>query len=186
MIANSHHITPLHKKRAQAMLLLAFCFASFLCRAQTPSTASQVKAVFLFNFAHFVTWPPSSFTASSSPFVIGILGTDPFEAYLEKVIEGERIEGRPILVQHFKDIPDIKHCHILFINRDSPPETIQQLNQRSILTVGDRSSFAKEGGMIGFSLENNKIRFQINAKTAKVANLQISSKLLRLADVIEK
>jgi hypothetical protein len=52
--------------------------------------------------------------------------------------------------------------------------------------VGDRSSFAKEGGMIGFSLENNKIRFQINAKTAKIANLQISSKLLRLADVIEK
>jgi hypothetical protein len=186
LIPYSHHIEPRSQKKTRGLFLLAFCFASAVCCAQTPSTASQVKAVFLFNFAHFVTWPSSSFAGASSPFVIGILGSDPFEAYLEKVIEGETIEGHPIVVQHFKDISEIRQCHILFINRDSPPETLHQLNQRSILTVGDRSSFIKEGGMIGFSLENNKIRFQINARTAKVANLSISSKLLRLADVIDK
>ena len=152
MIHCNHHINTIGRKRVRALMLFAFCLASFICRAQTPSTASQIKAVFLYNFAHFVTWPPSSFSGASSPFVIGILGSDPFEAYLEKVIEGERIEGHPIVVQHFKDIAEIKQCHILFINRDSPSETITHLNQRSILTVGDRSSFVKDGGMIGFSL----------------------------------
>jgi hypothetical protein len=61
-----------------------------------------------------------------------------------------------------------------------------ELNRRGVLTVGDAADFARIGGMIGFYVENNKIRLQINARTAKEANLSISSKLLRLAAVVEK
>jgi hypothetical protein len=59
------------------------------------------------------------------------------------------------------------------------------LSNRSILTVSDADEFARSGGMIRFRLENNKIRLQINLRAAKAANLAISSKLLRVAEVIE-
>ena len=42
-----------------------------------------------------------------------------------------------------------------------------------------------DGGMIGFSLEENKIRFEINLESAEKAKLKIGAKLLALAkDVI--
>src|SRR5437867_1187382 len=58
--------------------------------AQTaPPKEYQVKAVFLFNFAQFVEWPPAAFADDKSPIVIGILGDDPFGAYLDEVVRAE-------------------------------------------------------------------------------------------------
>lgn len=153
-------------------------------QAQTPSTANQVKAVFIYNFTQFVEWPPNSFSNSTSPFVIGILGQDPFGSYLESVVEGENFGSHPIVVQHYNNIKEINNCHILFINTPDPSSAIKVGQNRSILTVGDQNRFASSGGMIRFFIENNKIRLQINLKAAKAANLSLSSKLLRLADVI--
>lgn len=47
----------------------------------------QVKAVFLFNFAQFVTWPSQP---ADAPLVIGILGDDPFGSYLDETVRGEK------------------------------------------------------------------------------------------------
>jgi hypothetical protein len=153
--------------------------------AQEPSRADQVKAVFLFNFTQFVTWPHGSFPAPTSPFVIGIVGTNPFGNFLKKVVENEKVEGHPIAVQHFTGIKDVRNCHLLFVNVQNPAEAIEELNQRGVLTVGDSADFARSGGMIGFYVENNKIRLQINTRSARAANLSISSKLLRLAAVVD-
>ena len=59
-----------------------------------PAREYQVKAVFLYHFVQFVQWPPESFPAKDSPLVVGILGEDPFDAYLEQVVKGE-VDGRP-------------------------------------------------------------------------------------------
>ena len=45
--------------------------------AEAP-TEYQVKAVFVYNFTRFVEWPSQTFTAPDEPFVIGVLGSDPF------------------------------------------------------------------------------------------------------------
>src|ERR1700721_2428538 len=52
------------------------------CGAEAP-TEYQVKAVFVYNFSHFVEWPAQAFAAANAPFVIGILGGDPFGANLD-------------------------------------------------------------------------------------------------------
>lgn len=53
-----------------------------------------------------------------------------------------------------------------------------------VLTVGERDNFAQDGGMIGFCLEQNKIRFEINLDAAERAKLRISSRLLALAKTV--
>jgi iron complex outermembrane receptor protein len=52
------------------------------------------------------------------------------------------------------------------------------------LTVGESDEFVRHGGMIGFCLEENKIRFDINLKAAQRGNLKISSRLLLLAKTV--
>jgi hypothetical protein len=151
------------------------------------SAEYQVKAVFLFNFAQFVDWPSNAFAEAQAPLVIGILGEDPFGAYLDETVRGEKVNNRSVIVQRFRHVGEVKACHLLFISR-SETERLEQilasLKGRSVLTVGDFDGFARRGGMIRFVTEKNKIRLRIGLETAKAANLIISSKLLRPAEII--
>jgi hypothetical protein len=155
-----------------------------------PPQASQeyrIKAVFLFNFAQFVDWPPEAFATPQSPFVIGVLGDDPFDGVLEEAIRGESTHARPLSVQRFRRVSEIESCHILFISRSESsrlPEILAALKGRSILTVGEAENFARGGGMIRFVTDNNRIRLRVNVDAARAANLRISSKLLRPAEII--
>ena len=165
-------------------LSLVFLTSNKPCVAQAPSTANQLKAVFLFNFSQFVTWPSNSM-ADNSPFVIGVLGNDPFSSYIESVVEGEKVANHSIIIQRYDDVREMKNCQILFINKADAGEVAKSVGSRPILTVSDDEGFAKSGGMVQFYLASNKIKIRINLNAAKAANLQISSKLLRLAEVIE-
>jgi hypothetical protein len=156
--------------------------------AQTAKASeAQVKAVFLFNFAQFVDWPPEAVPDSQAPLVIGILGGDPFGDFLDATVRGERRGARPFVVQRYQRVDDISRCDILFINRsagDAPEEILARLKNRPILTVSDADRFAERGGMIRFVTDRSRIRLQINPAAAEAARLTISSKLLRVAEVI--
>ena len=156
--------------------------------AQAPRASEyQVKAVFLFNFAQFVDWPPGAFPDSAAPIVIGVLGNDPFGAYLDETVRGERVRGHPLEVRRYRTIEEIRTCHILFINPSGAgrlEDVLGELKDRAILTVGDDAGFAQRGGMIRFVSENSRIRMRINLEAAAAANLTISSKLLRAAEIV--
>lgn len=156
--------------------------------AQTPRpTEYQVKAVFLFNFAQFVDWPPDAVADSQAPLVIGVLGENPFGDLLDAAVRGEHRGARSFVVRRYQRVDDIKSCDILFINLpegDRPEAVLAELKRRPILTVSDADGFAEHGGMIGFVTDRNRIRLKINLGAAQAAHLTISSKLLRVAEII--
>lgn len=166
----------------------ALVFGIFFSSAQTTDDDQyQIKAAYLFNFTQFVEWPVNAFPETKAPLIIGILGENPFSTYLEEIISGKQVSGHPLVVQQYKEVEEIKTCHVLFINladTDKLDQTMASLKARSILTVSDRDNFIQEGGMIRFISKNNKIQIQINPEPAKEANLVISSKLLRVAEVV--
>ena len=168
-----------------ASLLMAW--HTSIVSAQTSAIPEyQVKAAFLFNFTQFVEWPPSSFSTPQAPLVIGVFGKDPFGSYLKETIAGEKMDGHPLVIQHYSNIEDLRTCHILFINETETykvKQVIESLKGRSILTVSDKPDFIKNGGMIRLFIENNKTKLRINPEATKAANLVISSKLLRIAEV---
>jgi hypothetical protein len=155
--------------------------------AADPASEYQVKAVFVFNFSHFVDWPAQSFTAPNEPFVIGVLGSDPFGARLDEAVRGEHVTEHPLIVRRFRSIDEIEDCQILFIDRSEVGQLgriVAALNHRSILTVSEIDQAAQRGVIIQFATEDNHIRLKINLDAAHAAGLSISSKLLRLADIV--
>ena len=166
-------------------LLLA---GGLVVSAQTaPAREYQIKAVFLFNFAQFVEWRPADFADANSPIVIGVLGADPFGAYLDETVMGEKVDNRPLTVERYRTVDEIKACHILFISRSETNRLLpilSGLNGRNVLVVGDSDNFVQRGGMIQLANAQNKVRLIVNAEAAKAANLTISSKLLRSAEVV--
>lgn len=148
----------------------------------------QVKAAFLFNFTRFIEWPADAFAAADSPFILGVVGTNPFGSHLEEIIKGESINGHPLVLRYFKTSADVTPCHILYIaldNKEEMKKAMIQADALNALTVSDISNFTKQGGIIRFVTEDNKTRIRINLSAARAEGLTISSKLLKLAEIVE-
>jgi len=171
--------------------------ASFLAlggweaRAQNSDDSSEylIKAGFVYNFAKLVEWPGASFVLSGNQIVIGVLGNDSFATVLERVVDGKRVEGRPFAVKRLKakEYRDC-NCQILIIGAAEnvrSDEIIQQMKSMAVLTIAETPGFAKHGGIINFTLEDSKVRFEVNVEAAKQATLNISSRLLSLAKIVQ-
>ncbi len=162
-------------------------------RAQNSdaSDASEylVKAGFIYNFAKLVEWPSSAFSYNGQPIVIGVVGNDSFASILERVIDGKKIESRSLLVKRlkWKDSNDC-NCQMLFIasaESSHADEIIQATKGASVLTIAETQGFTKRGGIINFTLEDSKVRFEVNVDAARQVGLNISSRLLSLAKIVQ-
>jgi YfiR/HmsC-like len=152
-----------------------------------PNLEYEVKAAFLLNFAKFVEWPRTAFADATAPIAICILGKDPFGPVIDELVTGETVNGRKLIVRRIAARPVQQSCQIVF---DEAPgkeaaKVLSMLGQ-GVLTVGEGDSFVHDGGMIGFMLDNRRVRFDINEGAAEAAALKISSKLLSVARDVEK
>jgi len=165
-----------------------------LADAQTGDASDSseylIKAGFIYNFAKFVEWPPTSFPQSDAPIVIGILGTDPFGSVLDRIVADKKIGSRGFVVRRYKwskDLKDLRECQILFVSSSEKAHTdeiLEFVKWLPILTIGETPGFAERGGVIRFTVEDNRVRFEVSVDAAHNANLNISSRLLTLAKII--
>ena len=149
---------------------------------------SQVKALFLFNFAKYVDWPPAVFHGTNAPIIIGLSGEDRFGDVLKKMVEGKRVSGRQILIQPIEKDGDLGKCQILFISdseKNRLSEILDKIKTLPVLTVGETDQFVELGGVINFVKKEGKVRLEINLEAARQARLEISAQLLRVADVVK-
>lgn len=154
---------------------------------ESGASEYQVKAAFLYKFTRFVDWPSSAFSSGNSPFVIGVLGRDPFGSTLDRTLEGKSVGEHPIVVRRYKTLDDMQTCHILFISEsenDRVAKTVARLGRSPILVVGDMPRFVQRGGAVNFVIEDSKVHFEINPDAADRAGLSISSKMLSLARIV--
>jgi hypothetical protein len=177
-----HFLLSVHSRILCAAAVLAL--GNLTVEAQA-SREYQLKAVFLFNFAQFTDWPDSAFANEKSPIVIGVVGPDPFGSALEATIHDESIKGHPLVLEHYSRVADIKPCHMLFITQPELrhiDEIVKSVKDKPVLTVADNDGTAATAAIIRFTLQNNKVHFRVNVEAARVAKVNLSSKLLRVAD----
>ena len=175
------------KLKALSLVLLLCVAPGALSKGTGQSSGPseyEVKAAFLFHFAEFVEWPSDAFPDTGSPLTYCTIGGDSFRGALDESVKGKNIGGRSLRIQHLREKEQIDGCQVLFIGGAENKRTGEQLARiggRPVLTVGDAENFPEDGGIIGFRLEENKVRFEINLEAAGKARLKISAKLLSLA-----
>lgn len=176
---------------ASSLLLLAAAAARAQSDAPAPGalapTEYEVKAAFLYNFARFVEWPAETFRDAGQPFVVAVLGRDPFGPVLDQTLSGKTVLGRRIEVKRGDRVEDVRGAHIVFVSaseRARVPSILKSLKGQGVLTVGDMDGFAERGGTINFVLRGNKVRFEINPANAEESRLRMSSQLLKLATLV--
>jgi YfiR/HmsC-like len=157
---------------------------SLAAQGQSGSLEYAVKATYLYKFVPFVEWPPAAFDTPSSPVNLCIALYDPFGEILDRVVSGQRIGERPILVRRLQTVDRQSGCHIMYIGNAGAPavaEVLETVRGTSVLTVTDSVGDARIKGVINFIIESHRVRFEIDNQAAAENGLVISSKLLSLA-----
>lgn len=141
----------------------------------------QVKAAFLRNFAKFVEWP----SHRTGAITLCILGEDPFKEALQG--SDDIGGGRTLGYRRIARLEDAGECQAVFVaagERGRLPAILAALSGKEVLTIGDGEGTAQAGLMLGFILEQQKVRFEANLEPARRSGLTISSKLLSLARTV--
>jgi len=164
-----------------AFLLLALAAAPL--SAQVPEY--QLKAEFLERFTRFIEWPADSRVADpATPFVIAIIGRNPFGTHLDSLASGRKIKGKAVVVRQIAGPEQAADCDLLFIAGGEHArlrEILARTAGRPILTVGDGDEFARSGVLFNFSDTGDQVAFEISETAVKKSGLSVSSRLLRLA-----
>ncbi len=149
---------------------------------------NQVKGVFLYNLIKFVTWPDSEHKVD--PFVIGVLGGDSFDYLLRKVVEGEYIGHRKIMVEHYDSSDQVvwSRVDMLFISRGVAPgvDSLSRLAaENNVLTVGEEVGFCRRGGMINLVTRGRRILIEVNIGQIRKSGFRVSAQVLKLARIVK-
>ena len=176
-------------KRPIYIMLFCLCLGLLPYQSEAGSGTNEyeVKAAFIYQFAHFVEWPSSAFSSSSSPLVIAVLGDDPYGRVLDDIVRGKEVSGHSIVIKRYESLGDVQYSQILYVSSSEKKRLSRVLDKvkgKPTLTVSDIVGFAKQNGMIELTFAKDRIGLDINVATARQVKLKISSKLLRLANVV--
>lgn len=170
------------------VLLAIWLMSANTVLAGRPPAETEVKAVYVYNFASFVSWPADSTGAANSPFQICSLGENPVTELLTQVVEGEKVHGRPMEFHFIESSADAAPCQILFLATSDQlliTQTLQAVQTLPVLTVCEQAGFAQRGGHIELRLRGSRIHPIINRQSVDRSKLRISAKLYRLATVLD-
>ena len=163
---------------------LTLCPGAAMSGAQDDTRARGEKAAYLYKFAPFVDWPNPTAEFPSGAFRICVVGGQPFDGVLDRVVQGHTVGGRPIAVQQLAGVTGNSGCSVMFIagpDAQSVAQTLAAVRGSPVLTVTDGAEGLDDAGIINFVVEDSRVRFEINARAAAANRLTISSKLLSLA-----
>jgi len=153
-------------------------------RAEIDTVAMSIQAAYLYQFTRFVEWPAAE---TASPLIVCVIGHDPFGEALDLAVQDRRVGGRRVTVRRLPDAEGAGACSLAFLPAGESarlPALQQAVRNQPVLLVSDIRDFARNGGMIGFFRDADRLRFEVNPAAAEEAGLRISSRLLSIARVV--
>jgi hypothetical protein len=163
---------------------MAMILAWLAPQARAQYSEAEVKSAFILNFAQFSKWPSKAFADADAPLTVAVFGDDPLGSALDRTCRGQDVGGRKVIIKRTRRLEDLKNCQLVFISRSESgrlDEILSTIQGGNVLTVGESDRFTRQGGAIGFVMEGDRVRFEINGSAARRAGIDISSRLLKLS-----
>ncbi len=179
-----HRQLSLIKRLRKQLTVTALAFALTMQMLTTETVAGdlqeyQVKAAFIFNFIAFTQWPENNDKTTD----LCLYGKNNFGREIDD-LQAKSVNTNTIKIIRLERLEKVDACQVLFISNSAASDLTSILNKvagKAILTVADTPGAASEGVMINMQLIQNKIKFEVNLKSARDVQLNINSRLLQLA-----
>ncbi|MGB4067294.1 MAG: YfiR family protein [Nitrospira sp.] len=156
-------------------------------QAQEPAAEYVLKAAFLYNFSKFVEWPATTSAERTTPFMICVLGSDPFGTSLD-TIAGKTAQERAIVIKRLQSGNAMDGCQMLYVSPGDVTQTkeiLRSLHNAPVLTVCDVESCAEAGIMLNMRLVDNRVQLDMNLGAVQRTPLKVSSQLMKLTRIVK-
>ncbi len=178
------------KKRALILSLCILCLWRPVFAQSSQSPEYLLKSVFLEKITRFTDWPENSeWSDISKPFVISIIGKNPFNGILKHMSQSRKIKNRKVEIRYISSTKEISPSHILFISaskKDQMPAILLALRNKPILTVSEVKGFAEKGGHINFYItKKGTLHFEINEAMVRASGLRMHLLLIEIAKIVK-
>ncbi len=183
------------RRSALTALAAAACLAGALLGAATARgadpeavTERTVKAAFLYKFAGYVEWPDSG-SAGGRPLTIGVLGSAEMAGELARITAGRSVNDRPVHVRRLVAGEPLAGLQVLFVGADAGPalgDSLSPARGLPILVVTDSPGALASGSIINFTFERDRVRFEVSLPAAERSRLKLSSRLLAVAQRVQR
>lgn len=169
--------------RRLTCFIVAIVGLSFLSISRAePLPEYAMKAAFVYNFTLFTNWP----ALPDNTLKICTVESDLLRQELEQFIENQP-HGAKLVIAKISNLDKVKECQALFLSEEDKqriPVILTLLENTPVLTITDVPELIGKGVMIGIKIENKRIVFEVDSRTARKSNLYLSSKLLSLAKTV--
>lgn len=191
MLKLAHIQNPLSWQRHPLWTLAAMVWASLsflagislLADDEKPAVKEfEAKAVLVYHFAKFTSWPEGTFLNEQSPIKVAVYGDKGFYEVLKKY-HGRSINGRPLSIHHIKEIVQDPQPQILYVTGKMDAAALYYINNNSAptLTVGETKEFAEKGGILSIVREEDHLTLYANLQSAVKTKLYLNNNLVKLA-----
>ncbi len=174
-----------------AIVLLLFMSIYLLPISMYGQTSEyDVKVFLLLKISEYIEWPEQSeINDKSEPFVIGVIGENPFGTLLEDTYQKEKnkIKNKNVEIRYYTEPNQIGQCHILFISsaeKNRLADILSNTHGKSVLTLGDTKNFGENGVHINFYILKNKIRFELNESSITNEGFNVDYRLRNIAKIV--
>lgn len=173
-----------------ALLLSCVAFVGGTLGADSEQAAEyEIKAAMLYKFLSYTSWPEHAFAAEDSPYRVWVLGAEQVAKELQQIVAARRANNRSIKVFRATSPSQISDPHVVFLGRDAEQyrQQVERLaEQHPALVITESPSGLKSGSVINLRVTNGRIGFEVSLTHAKKSNLEISSRLLSVAVLVEQ
>ena len=152
-----------------------------------PGLERRVKAAFLYKFLGYADFPAGSFADASTPVSIGVVGADDMAAELTRIAAGRMVAGRTVVVRAARE-PDLAQpAHLLFVAGQDEARAARILRATpALLTVTECNDGLQLGSVINFTIVDERVRFDVSLDAAEKKSVKLSSRLLTVANRVQK
>lgn len=167
------------------IILFMLIFQPLLLYGQPTMQEYDVKSVYIYNFSKYIDHTGSD---TLSNFVIGVLGDSPIVKPLQNLAREHEVNDRTIDIRHWQTLDEIENCHFMFIapTTDARLDSVlTKVQDWKVLTIADTPGYAAAGVAINFVVIEDKVRFELNFDALNRAKLNVSSKLVKLAILVD-
>lgn len=169
-------------------IVIVFLLLVFPLYNQVKMEEHPLKVLIISRFFDFIKWPNGNEgNGAPSQFVIGFIGNTPMVEYKKKFTEKIRTPGKKLVFKNLNGLEQVGECNAVIIGENQSGKLMDILaltDRKPILTIGDAEGFGEKGVLINLYLSGKKVKFEINLPAVKRSGLIFSSKLYKLARII--
>jgi len=179
------------KKSMRYFCLLLFCWLIIVSQMRLSSAApfsiNPLKVAYIYNIAKFTRWPETTWASPNAPFQLCFYDKSGMAKGLQ-TLQQKEINGHPIVLIEAKQESDFQQCNAFYIDtseRSRYRYLLSLIDQKTVLIISDESPFFVHGGLVNLVEKDQRLRFQVNMQQLTLSQLKFSSKLLKLAIIVD-